>query len=214
MALNLNLATTIQSNDNTVIRIQDDTGDYSALNLSGWGAPNTALSTINGTTNALTLTVTYTDSSNITTVYEPIDVYDYLGHTPTDITDLVIYISSAMLIPNGGTEAVGEVTDELPDGWYSVEYSISVITTSVVLDSLSSDFIIDGKIRNKIYDMLRLIPKDVYTSTPYRVNVYNWGELTYPLYVLSLFEAMLAYITPARKSEVLEMMNLIQRLTT
>lgn len=213
MALNLNISSVTQSNDNTILRIIDGTGTYSSENIGGWGAPNTALSTINGTTNSLTLTITITDSSGVETIYEPIDVYNYLGHTPSTIDDLVIDVTCDMLIESGGSTAIGTDEDELPDGWYNIEYKAEIISTGVDIDSLNTQLLLDGVVRNKIYELLIYIPRTSYESNPNRIYTNNWEQLTFPIYVLSLFEAMLAYVTPARKNEILEMLNYIERLT-
>jgi hypothetical protein len=211
MALSLSLSTIQQSNDNTILRIVDNTGSYSSTNITGWGTPNTALSTINGSTNELTITVTITNSSNESVTYDPIDVYDYLGHAPSDTDDLVIYITPDLLLSSG--TALGAEDDELPDGWYDIEYSLDVIATSANISSYEVQILVDGIVRNKIYDMLLTIPRTSYESTPYRIYTHNWNDLTYPLYVRSLFDAMVAYVTPARKNEILEMLNLVERLT-
>lgn len=211
MALSLSLATIQQSNDNTILRFVDNTGAYSSTNITGWGTPNTALSTINGSTNELTITITITNSSNESVTYDPIDVYDYLGHAPSDVDDLVIYVTPNLLLSSG--TALGAEDDELPDGWYDIEYSLDVISTGVNISTYEVQILVDGIVRNKIYDMLLNIPRTAYESTPYRIYTHNWRKLTYPLYVRSLFDAMVAYVTPARKNEILEMLNLVERLT-
>lgn len=213
MALNLNISSVTQSNDNTILRIIDGTGTYSSENIGGWESPNTALSTINGTTNSLTITITITNSSGIETVYQPIDVYTYLGHTPISTEELVVDITCDMLIESGGSTAVGTNEDELPDGWYTIEYKAEVISTGVSISSLSTYTFIRGAVRKKIYDLLIYIPRVSYESTPYRIYTNNWEQLTFPIYILSLYETMTAYITPARKNEILEMLNYIERLT-
>lgn len=214
MAVSLNLDTIVQSNDNTMLRIIDDTGDYSSSNVGGWGAPNTAVTTINGTTNALSVTVTITTSDGTETEYEPIDFRDYLGASPTTADDLVMYITSAMLIPSGDTSAIGDADDELPDGWYKIDYTLYTIATDAVIDTYEIQFVVDGIVRNKIYSMLIAIPTDIYTSTPNRVYVHDWTELTFPLYVLSIFEGMVAYVSNSRKNEILSTLNIIERLTS
>jgi len=211
MALSLSLSTIQQSNDNTILRIVDNTGSYSSTNITGWGTPNTALSTIDGSTNELTITVTITNSSNESVTYDPIDVYDYLGHAPSDVDDLIIYITPNLLLSSG--TALGAEDDELPDGWYDIEYSLDVISTGANISTYEVQILVDGIVRNKIYDMLLNIPRRAYESTPYRIYTHNWRDLTYPLYVRSLFDAMVAYVTPARKNEILEMLNLVERLT-
>jgi len=215
MALNLSLTSITQSNDSTILRVVDNTGVYSAItNIGGWNAPNTLLSTVNGTTTSLTLTLTYTNSSGIETEYEPIDIYDYLGHTLSSIDDLLIYITPALLFETGSTNPIGDVDDAMKDGWYSIKYEAETIATSTVIDNYTIQIVLDGVVRNRIYDTLISIPRTTYESTPSKVSVYNWNELTYPIYVLSLFEAMVAYVTPARKNDILEMLNLIERLTS
>jgi hypothetical protein len=210
MAIVLNLGTVVQSNDNTIIRIIDDTGIY-AETTTGWGTPNTALSTINGSTNSLTITITITTSDGTETVYDPIDVYDYLGAVPTTVSELMVYVTPAILLDDG--VALGAATDELPDGWYVIDYDLKIISTGVEISNTTVTCLVDGKVRNKIYDMLRTLPTDVYTSIPYRIYTHNWNELIYPLYVLSIFEAMVAYITTARKVEILNTLNVVERLT-
>lgn len=212
MALNLSFSSITQSNDNTILRLIDGTGVYSSSNLGGWGAPNTALSTINGTTNALSITISITTSDGVETIYTPIDVYTYLGHTPLNTDDLLFYITAADLKVIGESSAIGTNEDALPDGWYSITYELTVISSGASISTHTEQVLIDGIVRNKLYDKLITIPRTTYESTPLRVYVNNWDELTYPLYVLSLFEAMIAYVTPSRKNEILDMLNLIERL--
>jgi len=47
MAVSLSLASPLQSNDAAIIRLQDDTGVYDAVdNTGGWGTPNEELTDI------------------------------------------------------------------------------------------------------------------------------------------------------------------------
>lgn len=211
MALSLALDTISQSNDNTTLRLMDATGTYSVTNTGGWGSPNVALSTIDGVTNALTFSITITTSDGTETVYDDIDVYEYLGATPTTVDDILVYVTPDLLISDG--EALGEATDELPDGWYVITYSIADVATGTIASTISTTCLVDGKVRNDIYDLLRVLPSSVYISMPNRIYTNNWNELTFPLYVLSLFEAMTAYVNVARKNEILSTLNLIERLT-
>jgi len=211
MAISLSLGTVVQSNDCTTLKIIDNTGEYSVDNTGGWGAPNDALSTLDGANNILTVTITIADANGTETTYDAIDFYEYLGATPSTVDDLLMYVTPNLLVSEG--VALGTSTDPLPDGWYTIVYDLSDVSTEESISSYTVQCLVEGTVRNKIYYLMRTLPTDVYLNTPNRINVHDWEELTFPLYVLSLYEAMTAYVVTTRKAEILSTLYVIENLT-
>lgn len=163
MALDLSM-TYVQSNDATYLTLTDTTGDYDAVdNDSGWGAPNEDYADIVVSTDTTTassyhllLDVTVLDSTNTSTSYDTINLYDLNGGAFAAASDLTWTITPAILISGG--DAMGEVTDRLVDGLYTIKYYLvdNDDHTSVV-DSLQQDVLIDGDVRADVYSALREI---------------------------------------------------------
>jgi hypothetical protein len=215
MALILIIDSIVQSNDGTTLTITDGTGLYDVTtNPNGWGTPNTALANIDGTTADLQLQINYTDSSLVQTVYDVIDYYTLNLAAPTTIADLVFSITSADLKVSG--VAIGTATDKLPDGWYDIEYSISkdeVGGTGSFSSTISYKLCL-GTVRNSIYTYYLSIPYHNILAIKSKLYTPNLLDLTYPVYLVSLFEGINANITESRKNHILEELNELERLIT
>lgn len=211
MALNLKLGTIVQSNDATIIRVSDGTGEYPE-EFSGWGhsgfTPTPAQITAKGGDNELLLQVTITTSDGVETEYEDIDLYTQFGPFST-ADDLVFDITPAMLIKND--IALGANDDAFPDGIYVFTYKFDSDTGLGNDISNSVEVFIEGSIRAKIYEKLRDIP---YSSEfKFMSNDFKeWNSILNPIYYYSLFQGMLAEVSTARRTEVLNILNTLQRL--
>lgn len=215
MALGLEIGTIKQSNDNKTLYITDGTGVYNAgSNPTGWGTPNTQLSEIDGSTSALTLQITITTSDGTETEYTAVDFYTSNSNAaPATVDDIVFEITCADLIDNDG-DALGTADDELPDGWYSFEYSIDHNLTSGLgdTDTDTDTKVIAGIVRNEIFTTLLSIPYHKVLAKESKVYSTKEIDLYFPLYVKALFESMLAYQTASRKNEILGQLELLENL--
>lgn len=217
MAVSLVLADPLQSNDATVLRIQDDTGVYDASdNPTGWGTPNeevtdiVALTTTTASKYHLTLDVVITTSDSTETTYDTIDLYTEYGPF-SDITDLVFDLNSTKLITSG--VAYGDSTDSLPDGWYVITYKLASADTDTAISSTTVTLLIDGNVRSAVYDDLRTVPYSTDFETLSH-NVDEWDNVLNPIYYYSLFRGMLAEVTLAKKEEILNMLSVLEQLTS
>ena len=209
MALNLQIDSVVQSNDNTVLRITDGTGLYNVTtNPGGWGSPNPAVSVIDGSTYHLYLDVVITTSDGTETTYDQIELYDEFGSF-TDVNDLVYDLDASMLISSGS--ALGTSTSVFPDGWYSITYSFEDDGATYTNSTTTSLMVIDGVVRNLVYDKLRDIPY----STDWKIfntDYKEWYDILYPLYYNGLLEGMLSEVSSARKTEILAILATLERL--
>ena len=215
MAVSLVLASPLQSNDATTIRIQDSTGDYDAVdNTGGWGTPNHEITDIVGPSVSnplkyhLTLDVTITTSNGTATTYDTIDLYTEYGPFST-ITDLVFDINPSILEESG--VALGEATDQLPDGWYVFTYKLIYSDNHSLINSESVTVLIDGIVRSSIYDELRQLPY-AHDFEHYTKDIEEWKTLVEPLYHLSLFEGMLSRVSYSTKEDILEILSTLENL--
>lgn len=104
MALLLNNIIQLNSS-NTSITMFDTTGDYSSLNLGGWGTPNPETTDV--TEASLTISIQGYNS------YAPVEV---------DITASFVDLFTVGGLNLTAQDALGVPT--LPDGWYSFTYSV------------------------------------------------------------------------------------------
>lgn len=208
MALTLDMSTVVQSNDCRTLTFSDATGVYDVSdNPGGWGAPNAELSTIDGNTATLTLQITVTTSNGTETVYDAIDFYDYNGSTaPTIVDDLVFILTPDLLVSDG--VAMGTDEDEFVDGWYEYTYSYTVGESTTSYDGIK---IVDGNIRTSIYDCVYNIP-DINTLDKGDKYDPHWYEVTYPIYLWSIYQGMIINPYSGRKNKVLNTMYTLEQL--
>lgn len=160
MALDLSFSVT-ERNDNLVITITDTTGTYDAVtNDGGWetgGAtnPDPADIVASGGAHTLELTLTITTSSGTSTTYDDVDLYTQFGPF-TDAGDLVFALTPAMFSSSG--TALGTAIDEFPDGIYEFTYKYDDGLGGQE-DSQVETALIEGKVKNATYELLRLLPK-------------------------------------------------------
>jgi hypothetical protein len=102
----------------------------------------------------------------------------------------------------------------LPDGWYDITYTISkdeVGGTGSSSSTTTFKFMV-GTIRNKIYSYFLSIPYHDILATKSKPYISNMQDLSYPVYLVSLFEGMNANITESRKNHILGELNELERL--
>jgi hypothetical protein len=158
----------MQTNDNKQLVLTDTTGEYSVLNPGGWGSPNIAVTAINGSTHTLELLIRF-HTVNTDTTYEYINLYTEFGPF-TELTDLVYTLTPDMLIETGGG-SMGIVDSEFLDGVYHLSY---IIDRGLGTENIYTLVImLDGQIRNKIYQELRNIPKSYENNEPSDKNIYK-----------------------------------------
>lgn len=219
MALDLSISY-LEQNDNLALQITDEAGTYLVTdNEGGWGSPNEDVTDIVASTTTtagkyhLTLDVTYTGSDAVTVTYDQINLYDHNGGAFADASDLVWTLDAADLISGG--VAMGTDEDEILDGKYDFVYQlVDADNNSNVVDSYSESILIDGVVRVKVYDQLREIPT-IYDSTEDFLPIYHhqYRDILVALLKKGMFDGMLANVSTARADEVLDTLDIIERLT-
>jgi len=201
----LSLAFTVaESNDNKLITVTDSTGVYDAVtNTTGWGVPNDAVGDIDGVSHTLELAVTITTSDGTETTYDTIDLEDEFGPF-VDVTDLVFALDCSMLI--SGTTALGTADDEFPDGIYSFEYIYD--DGLITEESIEESALIEGKVRNAIYELYRTIP------VTYNCQDCKTKEILDIIFTKAYYDSMVISAYVARETELLNMLAVIERLVT
>lgn len=199
MALNLAL-NSLQSNDNKILQFTDATGDYSVSNTGGWGAPNLAVTAIDGTTHTLELGIRIVTSGDDVT-YEYIDLHDLSGPFTT-ISDLVFTVNSSLILE--GTTPLGVATDVLPDGLYYITYVVDRGLAGEVYTSFV--MFVDGNIRNATYNKLRLIP------TLYQCKGCQNKDINDAIFAYAFLKASESTAYVAKTEELLNDVSILQRL--
>lgn len=223
----------LQSSDNTKIQITDTTGTYDvADNADGWGDPNpispfvVATDIVQSTDVTaghvhLLMDITHTDSSNVVTAFDQLNMYDVaLAHDVTftgfaTTADLVWEISAADLLVAG--TALGTETTELPDGFWTFTYTIATSDSVAHADYyyiLSEGTFVDGIVRTKVYSVLRQIP-NIYEYRMAANYTYNpdFEDILDALEKYAIFKGMLANISDATDEDVLNVLYTLEQLT-
>jgi hypothetical protein len=140
MAVTLALAYT-ERNDNKVLTLTDVSTD--------WGTP-----AVGGIT-TLTLDVVITTSDNVTTTYDQINLVTLGSLDGSSVqADLVFELTSEDFKVSG--VALGTNDDVLPDGIYNFTYTLdATLGTESILEE---DVLMEGNVRNAVYEQLRTIP--------------------------------------------------------
>ena len=211
----------LEQNDNLALQLTDDTGTYHAVdNPTGWTAPWAEVTDIVASDDVtpakyhLLLDVTYTGSDAVSVVYDQLNLYDLNGGAFADASELVFLIDAADLVDSVTGIAMG--TDETPmlDGKYDFTYKLADNVSGVVATTFSESILLDGNVRVKIYNQLREIPT-IYDSTELFVPIYHhdFRDILVTLLKKGMFDGMLANVSDARADEVLNTLDVIERLT-
>jgi len=205
MALSLAFSVA-ERNDNRLITITDTTGVYAnPSNVGGWGAPNPLVTEIDSVTHTLELFVSIQTSNGITTTYDPIDLRALHGAAFVTVADLSFEIDCSML-EVGGT-ALGTSDSEFPDGIYTFTYvhDYEIVGQEA---STSAAALLEGRVRNAIYELYRTIP------TIYNCQDCKSKEVLDVIFAKAYYNAMIASAYVARESELINMLAVIERLIT
>jgi hypothetical protein len=202
----------VERNDNKLITVTDTTGIYHAVtNPTGWDAtsvtnPSTTDVTASGGADPLELDIVYTASDGTVTTYDTIDLFIlFAGGSFVDVGDLVFPLTCAML--KVSTVAIGTATDEFADGVYEITYVYDG-PAGADLTTTTSTILIDGQVRNAVYELLRALP-DNYTAP----NCYEKETLDI-IFMSTLLDSMEASTLSAREQSVLDQLYTLERLVT
>lgn len=188
MALTLALSFEIQ-NDNKLITITDTTTDY------GVGG-NIAVSAIT----AITLDVDITISTNVTTSYAPINLYALNTGPFATQSELIFELNPSMFLV--GSVALGTASSEFPDGIYNFIYTVN--TTNDV----EYDVLMDGRVVNATYELLRDLPEYYNSSTC------NNKEILDTIFTMGMIDAMESAAYVGNDDSILDQLAVIERLVT
>lgn len=174
-----------ERNDNKLLTLTD---------VTVFGAPNILVSGIT----ALTLDITITTSDGTATTYDTIDLYTLYSGPFALQSELVYEISCASLLDN--TIALGTTDDELPDGIWSITYTINAEPP------LEEDILIDGVVRTGVYELLRSIP-----------TIYNCSEcksktVLDAIYCYGCLNVLQSDAYIAKTEELLSLLYTLERL--
>jgi len=189
MALNPSLSFEVQ-NDNKKITITDTTPDY------GFGG-NIAVTAIV----SITLLIDITLSSNVTISYDSIDLYALNNGPFTLQSELVYEITPDMLKISGVSPYTS--TDEFLDGIYNCIYTINTN-----IGTIEYDVLLDGRVTNSTYELLRLMPQS------YLCGKCDDKEVLDVMFTFAMIDAMESSAYVGNNEAILEQLYVIERLVT
>jgi hypothetical protein len=176
--------TYVERNDNKVLTLTDTT--------SSWVAP--LVSEIS----TLTLDVSITTSDNVTTAYTQVDLVllNSLGVDSTQ-ADMVFVITAADI-------GLGTTDDVFPDGIYKFIYTVDegLATES----SLEEYVLMEGNVRNSVYEALRIIP------TLYECNECKSKEIMDAIFAYGYLNSIRAGGYVAKTEELLTQLFVLERI--
>jgi hypothetical protein len=191
MAVTLALTYT-ERNDNKLLTLTDVSTD--------WGTPAV------GAITTLTLDVSITTSANVTTTYNQINLIPLTNPFPADWTtnqtDLVWQFPPEDFV-HAGVE-LGTDDSVFPDGIYTFLYKLNdgLGTES----TLSEEVLMEGNVRNAIYDALRTIP------TLYTCNECKSKEIMDAIFEYGYLNSIRAGGYVAKTEELISQLYVLERL--
>lgn len=188
MALTPTLSFTVQ-NDNKKITVTDTTVDYGV-------AGNMNVTDIT----SLTLDISITSSDNTSISYTQIDLYSLLSGPFASQSELTIDLDPSYLLY--GTNPLGTSDDEFPDGVYNIVYTINGSIEK------EYDVLLDGRVVNASYELLRLMPQS------YLCGNYEDKDVMDVLFVLAMIDSMESSAYVGNNEAILEQLSVIERLIT
>ena len=186
MAVTLSLAY-VERNDNKLITLTDDSTD--------WGTP-----TVAGIT-TLTLDLTITTSDGVATEYDQINLVAEFGPLALE-ADLVFPLDATYIKEDG--VAIGTASDVLPDGIYEFTYTLD--DTLPTDSELNEHVLIEGIVRNGVYDALRTIP------VLYNCEECKSKEIMDAIFAYGYLNSMRAGGYVAKSEELLSQLYVLERL--
>lgn len=191
----------VERNDNKLLTITDTSGEVATGTVTGWGSPNPAYTGINGSTHTLELEISITTSDGLEVEYDTIDLYDEFGPF-SSVTDLVFPLDCSML--KVSSVAMGTSDDEFPDGIYKINYVYD--DGLVTEESTESSEIIYGKVRNAVYELLRMM------TTSYEYEGYIDDGVLLAIFTNTYLDGILASDPVARRNSVTSQLYVLERL--
>lgn len=205
-----------QSNDAKTLLFTDSTGVYDvSTNLGGWGTPNQdtgdiALTSITTTGKYwLTLDIIYTNSSDESTTYDTIDLYDEFTSEFSKEHGMEFELTMAHLLESG--VAAGTASDVFPDGIYDITYTITEADTESVVYSKEYEYFVDGIIRKLVYDNMHENISTVYKQKQFNSDERDWNTLLESMFTFSYFMSLLTEEDDATRTQKLEMLNFLEQ---
>jgi hypothetical protein len=180
--------TYVERNDCKLLTLTDVTTDWATADVD-----------VNEVT-TLTLDVEITTSDNVTKVYNPINLITVY---PTTQADLVFQLDATDLVETGGS-ALGTAADVFPDGIYKFTYSLDVTLSSESI--LQTYVLIEGNVRNSVYEAMRTIP------TLYMCNECKSKQILDAIFAYGYLNAMRAGGYVAKTEELISQLYVLERL--
>jgi hypothetical protein len=179
----------VERNDNKLLTLTDIS--------TGWSTPAGADIT------ALTLAVSITTSDDVTVDYDSIDLVTAYNIVAGTTQAELVYTIDASDLKVSGT-ALGTNTDLLPDGIYEFKYVLnSSLPTSASLDSFQ---LVEGQVRNGVYDAMRKIP------VLYQCEECSSKQILDAIFAYGYLNSMRAGGYVAKTEELLDQLYVLERL--
>lgn len=206
MALELSFSV-VEQNDNKLLTISDTAGIYNAVtNLTGWGAPNPTVSTIDGISHTLDLDIVLTTSDKLSTIFDTIDLFTTFAPEGgfVDVSDLVFELDRSMLKEAG--VSYGTSDDEFPDGLYTITYTYDKGLATEV--EITTTILLDGRVANAVYELLRTLP------VQYECGGCHDKEILDIIFMNTYLMSIHSSAYSARTTSVLDQLNVLEKLVT
>jgi len=173
-----------QSNDGMTLYLTD---------ASTWGSDGIpALLDVD----SVELTVQYETPDGVSTVYD-FDAQTILDAAAGDASLLIYPITMSSL---------GLGVTKLPDGIYTINYSVVDDVTTITMDQLG--LLLDAQIKAEVYRRVGSIQYQYYAN-----NNYYTKPIDDTLLLQSLYDSMLASAYVAKQEEIIKVLETLQRLT-
>jgi hypothetical protein len=192
MALHLDLSYS-ERNDNKLLTLTDTTADYSS-------GGNIAVTDIT----AAKLDITITKSDGVAVDYDQIDLVAEFGDGSAPEFNnqaAMVFPLDATMIKLSGI-ALGTTDDELPDGIWEFTYTVNTTNT------LNEEILLDGKVQNAVYELLRTIP------TMYDCDDCHEKETLDIMFMKAYLDAIRASAVVSRNDSIINQLYTLERLIT
>jgi len=185
MALILNSE---ETNDGTILYLTD---------ASTWGSDSVpAFADVD----SVALTVQYETPDGVSVVYN-FDAQTIFT-TAQGLADPSLLIYPITMVSLG----IGAATDPLPDGIYTINYS--VVDNAVTTDMDQIGILCDALIKTEVYRIVGDIQYQYYAN-----NNYYTKQIDDALLIQSLYDSMQASAWVAKQEEIIKVLETLQRLT-
>ena len=161
-------------------------------------------------TNFLNTKIYVLDKNDVTTTYDTIDLYDLNGAAFSDVTDLSWSVYADDLTID--SEAMGESTDRLIDGVWTITYTLQDADDAEATGTVATyeaEVLVDGDVRADVYDALREIPKQ------YDDNINDHiDDIMEALLKASYLRAINASASVSEKDSIINMLWTLDKLNS